>query len=181
MWRPSSASSRSPIARAQPSSPSVRASWTDRAAPPGVPASWLRWLHVPLAAAGLPWVDAAAWPAYLTVLLVLALERPFCIRLTEGVGVDMPGRWTSAAAGCPLGPAILPICWLAAPLGFAHIVLLDGAGIVPAVGIAEESARRWRGQPFDLDSVADGDFRHSFAMAEQAVRVLAIKVCFEAH
>jgi len=155
----------------------VPASWTDRAAPPGAPASWLRWLHVPLAAAGLPWVDVAAWPAYLTVLLVLALERPFCIRLTEGVEVYMPVMWTSAAAAYLLGPAILPIFWVAAPLGFAHIVLLDGAGIVPAVGIAEESAHRWRGQPFDLDSVADGDFRHSFAMAEHTVRVIAIAVC----
>jgi len=70
---------------------------------------------------------------------------------------------------------------VAAPLGFAHIVLLDGAGIVPAVGIAEESARRWRGESFDLDSVVDGDFRHSFAMAEHTVRVIAIAVCFEAH
>src|SRR5262249_48670346 len=185
MWRPSSASSRSPIARAQPSSPSVRASWTDRAAPPGVPASWLRWLHVPLAAAGLPSVVAASRAPSLTGLPVLPPLRPvclrFCIGLREGVEVYMPVMWTSAAAAYLLGPAILPIFWLAAPLGFAHIVLLDGAGIVPAVGIAEESARRWRGQPFDLDSVADGDFRHSFAMAEHAVRVLAIKVCFEAH
>ena len=105
MWRPSSASSRSPTARAQPSLPSARASWTARAAPPGVPASWLRWLHVPLAAAGLAWVEPAAWPRYLTVVGVLALEWPFCIQLTEGVEVYMPVMWTSAAAAYLLGPA----------------------------------------------------------------------------
>ena len=161
--------------------PSARASWTARAAPPGVPASWLRWLHVPLAAAGLAWVEPAAWPRYLTVVGVLALEWPFCIQLTEGVEVYMPVMWTSAAAAYLLGPAILPVFWVAAILGFALTVLLDSVGLVRAVGLAEESARRWRGQSFVLDSVADGDIRHSCNMAEHAVRVATIAACARMH
>ena len=82
--------------------------------------------------------------------------------------------WTSAAAAYVLGPPILPVFWLAAPLGFALIVLLDTAGLVPAVGLAAESARRWRGEPFAIDCVADGDIRHSLALSEHAVRVAAI-------
>src|SRR5262245_36719192 len=156
MWHRSFASSRSPTAPARPSSRFAQVSWIARLFPPDVAFRWQRWAHVPLAAIGLWWVEPDAWPRYLVVTAVLALEWPFCIRLTQGVEVYMPVMWTSAAAAYLLGPAILPIFWLAAPLGFAHIVLLDGAGIVPAVGIAEESARRWRGQPFDLDSVADG-------------------------
>jgi signal transduction histidine kinase len=159
----------------------VRASWTARVAPLGVPGRWLRWLHIPLAAAGLPWLESAAWARSLTVLLVLALEWPFCIRLTEGVEVYMPVMWTSAAAAYLLGPAILPVFWLAALLGFALTVVLDSAGIVRAVGLAEESARRWRGQSFALDSVADGDIRHSCNLAEHAVRVTMIAGCARLH
>ena len=90
-------------------------------------------------------MEPAAWSRSLTVTLVLALEWPFCIRLTEGVEVYMPVMWTSAAAAYLLGPAILPVFWVGALLGFTLIVLLAGAGIVPAVGLAEESVRRWRG------------------------------------
>ena len=89
----------------------------------------------------------------------------------------MPVMWTSAAAAYLLGPAILPVFWVAAILGFALTVLLDSAGVVRAVGLAEESARRWRGQSFVLDSVADGDIRHSCNMAEHAVRVATIAAC----
>ncbi len=155
----------------------MRASWTARIAPPGVPFSWLRWAHIPLAAGGLFWVEPAEWPTYLLVTIVLALEWPFCIRLTQGVEVYMPVMWTSAAAAYVLGPAILPAFWVAAPLGFALIVVLDSAGLVPAVGLAAESAKRYRGEPFALDSVADGDIRHSLALSEHAVRVAVIAGC----
>jgi signal transduction histidine kinase len=155
----------------------VPASWTSRVAPAGVPFPWLRWAHVPLALIGLAWIDAAAWTRYLVVIAVLTLEWPFCISLTQGVEVYMPVMWTSAAAAYVLGPVILPVFWIAAPLGFALIVLLDGAGLVPAVGLAAESAKRYRGEPFALESVADGDIRHSLALSEHALRVMAIGVC----
>ena len=89
----------------------------------------------------------------------------------------MPVMWTSAAAAYLLGPAILPVFWVSAPLGFALTVLLDGAGIVPAVGLAAESAKRWRGEPFALDSVADGDVRHTLALSEHCVRLVVIAAC----
>jgi signal transduction histidine kinase len=177
MLRRFSASSRSPTAPARPSSPSAPGSWISRLAPPGVRFSWLRWAHVPLALLGIAWVEPAAWARYLVVTAVLTLEWPFCIRLTQGVEVYMPVMWTSAAAAYVVGPAILPVFWIAAPLGFALIVLLDGAGLVPAVGLAAESAKRYRGEPFALDSVADGDIRHSLMLSEHAVRVTAIAAC----
>jgi signal transduction histidine kinase len=111
------------------------------------------------------------------VTAILALEWPLCIRLTQGVEVYLPVMWTSAAAAYVLGPVILPVFWVAAPLGFALIVLLDSAGLVPAVGLAAESAKRYRGEPFDLDSVSDGDIRHSLALSEHAVRVTLIAAC----
>jgi signal transduction histidine kinase len=155
----------------------VPASWTARVAPAGVAASWLRWAHIPLAVAGLFFIDPALWPSYLLVTAVLALERPFCIHLTQGVEIYLPLMWTSAAAAYVIGPAILPVFWLASLPGFALIVLLDSAGIVPAQGLAAESAKRWRGEPFALDCVADGDIRHSLALSEHAVRVAVITAC----
>jgi signal transduction histidine kinase len=142
-------------------------------------ALWLRWLHLPLALLGLPWLELDQWPRYLLVVSLLALEWPFCIRLTldADVYMYMPVMWTSAAAAYALGPAILPVFWLASLLGFALIVVLDGAGLVPAEGIAAESARRWRGQAFDADTVADGDVRHSLNMMEHMVRVGTIGAC----
>jgi len=142
-------------------------------------AFWLRWLHLPLAIAGLPWLELDQWPRYLLVVSLLTLEWPFCIRLTldADVYMYMPVMWTSAAAAYALGPAVLPVFWVASLLGFALIVVLDGAGLVPAEGIAAESARRWRGQSFDADTVADGDVRHSLNMVEHLVRVTAIGVC----
>jgi signal transduction histidine kinase len=137
----------------------------------------MRWVHAPVAAAGLWWIDAAAWRGYLLVTVILALEWPFCIRLTEGVEVYLPVMWTSAAAAYLLGPAILPVFWIAALLGFVHIVVLDRVGLVKAVGIAAESARRWRGLPFAASSVVDGDVRHSFNVLAHAVRVLTIAGC----
>src|SRR4029450_368430 len=169
MWRRSFASSRSPTAPARRSSPSAPVSWTARAAPPGVPSSWLRWVHIPLAVAGLFWIDPALWPSYVLVTAVLALERPFCIQLTQGVEIYLPLMWTSAAAAYVIGPAILPVFWLASLPGFALIVLLDGAGIVPAVGLAAESAGRWRGEPFALGCAADGEIRASLGPGEHVV------------
>jgi len=126
---------------------------------------------------GLWWAEPDAWPRYLVVTAILVLEWPFCIRLTQGVEVYMPVMWTSAAAAYVLGPVILPVFWVAAPLGFALIVLLDSAGLVPAVGLAAESAKRYRGEPYDPDSVTDGDIRHSLALSEHGVRVMLIAAC----
>jgi signal transduction histidine kinase len=98
---------------------------------------------------------------------------PFCIRLTEGVEIYLPVTWTSAAAAYVLGPAVLPVYWIAALLGFVLIVLLDGAAVVPATGLAAESARRYRAEPYAAESIVDGDLRHSLSLSEHAVRVAA--------
>src|SRR5262249_13626091 len=45
-------------------------------------------------------------------------------------------------------------------------------GIVPAVGVAAESARRYRGEPFALETVVDGDLRHFHTMSRMAVRAI---------
>ena len=130
------------------------------------PFAWLRRLHPVLAPAGLWWFDPSQWAIYLLVLVVLAVEWPFCIHLADDVEVYFPVAWTSAAAAYLLGPVILPIYWIAGVLGFALIVVLDARGIVPAVGVAAESARRYRGEPFALDSVVDGDLRHFHTMSQ---------------
>ena len=140
------------------------------------PFAWLRRLHPLLALAGLYWFDPAQWHVYLLVLVVLAIEWPFCIHLADDVEVYFPVAWTSAAAAYLLGPVILPIYWIAGVLGFALIVVLDGRGIVPAVGVAAESARRYRGEPFALDSVVDGDLRHFHTMSQLALRAGAAHV-----
>jgi signal transduction histidine kinase len=137
------------------------------------PFAWLRWLHQPLALLGLYWLEPSQWPVYLLVFTVLTVEWPFCIRLADDVEVYFAVKWTAAAAAYLLGPVILPLYWLAALLGFALIVVLDTRGIVPAVGVAAESARRYRGEPFALDTVVDGDLRHFLSMSELAVRCLA--------
>src|SRR5262245_54434636 len=103
--------------------------------------AWLRFLHQPLAAVGLLAIDPAAWPLYLTVLLVLTVEWPLHLQLAEGIEVYPPAEWTSASAAYLLGLAFLPIFWLSTALGFAIIVLLDGSGVVRASGIAADSVR----------------------------------------
>jgi len=140
------------------------------------PFAWLRRLHPLLALGGLFWFDASQWPIYLLLVVVLAVEWPFCIHLADDVEVYFPVAWTAAAAAYLLGPVILPIYWIAGVLGFALIVVLDGRGIVPAVGVAAESARRYRGEPFALDSVVDGDLRHFHTMSQLAVRAGAAHV-----
>jgi len=140
------------------------------------PFAWLRRLHPVLALGGLYWFDASQWPIYLLLLVVLAVEWPFCIHLADDVEVYFPVAWTAAAAAYLLGPVILPIYWIAGVLGFALIVVLDGRGIVPAVGVAAESARRYRGEPFALDSVVDGDLRHFHTMSQLALRAGAAHV-----
>jgi signal transduction histidine kinase len=137
------------------------------------PFAWLHYLHPVLALAGLYWFDAREWPVYLLVFVVLTIEWPFCIRLADGVEVYFPVMWTAAASAYVLGPVALPVYWLAALFGFALIVVLDQRGVVPAVGLAAESARRYRGEPFALDSVVDGDLRHFLLLSELAVRVAA--------
>jgi signal transduction histidine kinase len=129
-----------------------------------------------LAVGGLYWVVAADWPVYLLLLAVLSAEWPFCIRLADDVEVYFPVMWTSAAAAYVLGAAVLPIYWIAGVVGFALIVVLDARKIVPALGLAAESARRYRGEPYALASVVDGDLRHSLLMSELAVRVAAFAV-----
>lgn len=120
----SSASSRSRIAPAPPSWPSGWDWWRARlfppAAPPaGEPFAWLRFLHLPLALLGLPAIDPAAWSLYVTVVVVLTLAWPFCIRLAEDVEVYFPVTWTSAAAAYVVGLPTLPVFWVSATLGFA--------------------------------------------------------------
>jgi signal transduction histidine kinase len=161
-----------------PSSPSKPASWKDRIHPPGAPNTdapfaWLRHLHQPLALAGLYWFDPSQWQLYLLVLVVLVVEWPFCIRLADGVEMYFPVMWTAAGAAYLLGPMILPVYWLAALIGFALIGILDLHGIVPAVGVAAESVKRYRGEPFALDTVVDGELRHFHTMSQMTVRAAA--------
>src|SRR5204862_7029954 len=118
------------------------------------------------------WFDPhAGWFALLLVVL-LTVEWPFCIRLADDVEVYFPVAWTAAGAAYLLGPLVLPVYWIAGLLGFALIVVLDARRIVPAVGLAAESAKRYRGQPYDPASVVDGDLRHSLTVSELAVRVV---------
>jgi signal transduction histidine kinase len=129
-----------------------------------------------LAVLGLEWVEPAHWSLYLLVLALLTVEWPFCIRLADDVEVYFPVMWTAAGAAYLLGPAVLAVYWIAGVLGFALIVLLDARRIVPAVGLAAESARRYRGEPYALDSVVDGDLRHFLLMSELAVRVVVYAI-----
>jgi signal transduction histidine kinase len=149
----------------------VPVSWTDRISPREVPFSWARFGHVPLALAGLAWFDPGAWRIYALVTAVLTVVWPFCIVMADGVEIYFLVAWTSAAGAYLLGPMILPIYWAAGFLGFVLITLLDGRGILPATGLAAQSARRARGEAYDVGSVADGDIRHTRALAEHAMRV----------
>lgn len=161
-----------------PSSPSERASWRDRIHPPGAPNrdapfAWLRHLHAPLALVGLVWFEPSQWPLYVLVTTLLLLEWPFCIRFADGVEMYFPVMWTAAGAAYLLGPMILPVYWLAAFLGFVLIGVLDRHGVVPAVGVAAESVRRYRGEPFALETVVDGELRHFHAVSQMGVRAAA--------
>jgi len=126
--------------------------------------------------AGLWWVVPSDWPSYLLLFAVLAVEWPFCISLADAVEVYFPVSWTAAGAAYALGPVVLPIYWLAGVAGFALIIVLDARRIVPAVGIAAESARRYRGEPYAPDSVVDGDLRHFHLMSGLAARALVASV-----
>ena len=151
-------------------------SWIDRVLPHEVPASWARLGHFPLALAGLAWFDPAQWPTYAMLVAVLTLSWPFCLVMTDGVEIYFVVAWTSAAGAYLLGPMILPIYWAGGFLGFALIVVLDKQGLLPATGLAAQSARRARGEPYDLNSVADGDIRHTRAVAELAFRVVLARL-----
>jgi signal transduction histidine kinase len=122
----------------------------------------------------MAWVDAAAWPFYLTVLLVLTLEWPFHIQLAEGVEIYLPAAWTSAAAAYLVGPPVLPIFWVSCTLGFGLIVLLDGAGLVRATGITAESVQRVRGEGSPPGSGVDGHLRQFVTVSGHAVRVATV-------
>ena len=132
-------------------------SWTDRISPREVPFSWARFGHVPLALAGLAWFAPAEWRLYALLAAVLTVVWPFCIVMIDDVEIYFVVAWTSAAGAYLLGPMILPIYWLGGFFGFILIILLDSYGIVPATGLAAQSARRARGEVYDIDSVADGD------------------------
>ena len=146
-------------------------SWTDRISPREVPFSWARFGHVPLALAGLFWFDPAAWRTYALFTAVLTVVWPFCIVMADGVEIYFLVAWTSAAGAYLLGPMILPIYWVAGFFGFVLIVVLDGSRLLPATGLAAQSARRARGETYDVESVADGDVRHTRALAEHVLRV----------
>jgi signal transduction histidine kinase len=135
------------------------------------PFAWLHHTHPLLALAGLYWIEPSQWWVYLLIFTVLTVEWPFCIRLADDLEVYFPVTWTSAAAAYVLGPAILPVYWLAALAGFVLIVVLDTRGVVPALGMAGESVRRYRGEPFALDTVVDGELRHFHLISQLAVRV----------
>jgi signal transduction histidine kinase len=124
-----------------------------------------------LALIGLYWFEPSQWPLYLLVMAVLIVEWPFCIRLADGVEMYFPVMWTGAAAAYVLGPMILPVYWLGALLGFMLIGVLDRHGIVPALGVAAESVKRYRGEPFALETVVDGELRHFHVVSQLVVRV----------
>jgi len=136
--------------------------------------AWLRFLHQPLAAVGLLAVDPAAWPLYLTVLIVVTCEWPFHLQLAEGIEIYPPAEWTSASAAYVLGLAVLPVFWLSATLGFGLIVLLDSLRLVRASGIAAESVRWIRGRPHPAGVVVDGHLRGFVNVSSQAVRVVVV-------
>ena len=144
------------------------------------PFAWLHHVHPLIALAGLYWVEPAQWPVYLLVFVVLTVEWPFCISLADDLEVYFPVTWTSAAAAYVLGPAVLPLYWIAGLAGFIMIVVLDTRGIVPALGLASESVRRYRGEPFALDSVVDGELRHFHLISQLAVRAGAFALASEA-
>lgn len=123
-----------------------------------------------MAAVGLFWIEPHDWPRYLVCTALLTVLWPFCLRLGEGTDIHLPISWTSCAAAYVLGPAVLPVYWCASLLGFVLVVALDRAGLVPAVGLAADSIRRYRGQPFELDSVVDGELRHTVLLLENGVR-----------
>src|SRR5262245_26149595 len=112
MSPPSSGSSRSPTAPGPPSSPSRQAWWARQDDNSSEPWAWLRFLIGPLVLVGLAASHAADWPLYLILLVVLTLEWPFCIQLTERVEIYLPVGWTSAAAAYAVGLPILPLVWL---------------------------------------------------------------------
>ena len=127
-------------------------------------------MHIPLALTGLWWIGDVDPLTALVIVVLLTAQWPFCIQLTDGVEIYLPIAWTSAAAAYLLGPAILPIYWVGGVFGFIAIIELDRRGIVPAVGLAAESARRFRGEPFAPESIVDGDLRHFTVISELAVR-----------
>jgi signal transduction histidine kinase len=188
MSQPSSASSRSPTEPAPPSSPSRPASstpdsgsgWFRRAFPPaappaGEPFAWLRFLHAPVAVVGLFGLQPAEWPFYLTVLALLTVLWPFHIELSKDVEIYQPASWTAAAAAYLLGLGLLPVFWLSTALGFALIVLLDGAGLVRAHGITAETVRQVRGQPHPPGVGVDGHLRGFVNIGSHAVRIAVVR------
>ncbi len=151
--------------------PSGQGWWTRRKDPAIEPFAWLRFLTIPLVVTGLLRCDPAAWQLYVIVLVVLTLEWPFCIELTEGVEIYLPVTWTAAAAAYALGLPVLPLVWLSATLGFALIGLLDGTGLLPAKGLAAEGLKRFRGQVFSPGSYVRGLLRQFLYMSGHALRV----------
>ncbi len=136
------------------------------------PLAWLRYLNIPIAVAGLCFVDADTWPAFAVVLVVLILQWPFCIQLADEVEIYFPVTWTGAAAAYVLGPPILFVVWLAATAGFFLIGALDRAGILHARGLAIEGLKRFRGEPFAPGSEVDGLLRQFGHLSGHVVRLV---------
>ncbi len=159
----------------------VRDSPAVHGSPPVPRSAWLRHLHQPLAAAGLLAIDPAAWPIYLTVLVVLTLEWPLHIQLADDLEIYPPAEWTAASAAYVLGFALLPIFWLSAALGFGLIVLLDGLGLVRASGIAADSVRWIRRRPHPPGVTVDGHLRGFVNVSTQAVRATVVALVRRVH
>jgi signal transduction histidine kinase len=136
--------------------------------------AWLRFLHQPLAAAGLLAVDPGAWPVYLAVLVVLTVEWPFHLQLADDLEIYPPAEWTAASAAYLFGLAVLPVFWLSTALGFGLIALLDTTGVVRASGIAADSVRWIRGRPHPPGVTVDGHLRGFVNVSTQAVRVVMV-------
>jgi len=148
----------------------IRRLWPPAEYPGNEPFAWLRFLHAPIALAGVAWLDPHQWVLYVSLLVLLTLLWPFHLQLTEGVEIYPPASWTSAAAAYFLGPALLPIFWVSSSTGFALIVALDVTGIIPATGITADSVRQVRGLPFPPGSNVDGNLRHFVNTSSHAVR-----------
>lgn len=142
----------------------------------GLPRAAFRYGHVLFAVAGLFWLEPAAWPLYLLLIALIAVERPFYFELREGVQLYLPATWTIAAGAYLAGPAAMPVYWVAALAGFGMIMLFDSSGLVRATGIAKQTAQRVRGAAYQGEVVIDGELQHTVSMIETTLRLVVIAV-----
>jgi len=152
----------------------VPGSWKDKVERGGPARTAFRYGHIAFALVGLFWFEPSAWPLYLLLLGLIAVKRPFYFELGDGVQLYLPVTWTIAAGAYLAGPASMPVFWVAALAGFGMIVLLDSSGLVEATGIAKNTALRVRGEPFERQTVIDGEMQHTVLMIETTLRLLVI-------